>query len=456
MIELLKLVGYEPEEIETEMPRVEKAFKKIGLTGEDVERAKQRLNKYYDMELKGIRKIFRHYFQELVDMVLAKEEGKKLLAGFMCPGTEIINSGIAFTAKNALMIYMPWTIQIIIGCVFDKLVPILEAAEKKWLKAGVVAHCANIKTFLGLIASGLIPKLDLAATSGFLCEAAPKTLDLMHEVYEIPITCWDTCMDREIGDYAEGMTRLIALGAKSMRKINERVGDIIDVEITDEILLEVIKAKAKLTEAIVKLRGITTTSDPMVLSPTHDIAINYFGRLAKDKAGLEAQVDAINTLRKELEERAGRGEGVVEKGAPRILAILPPSQSDPMLEHLIRELGIALPVMDTGFMVPYELEDIADPFKIAINAFIRSSMLSTTAARIPLIIDACKRLKIDGVLNRFHAGCRSVTGDAMMIEKAIKEELGIPVLTLEWENFDPRVYNHEQFKQKLEVFKTMM
>ena len=44
---------------------------------------------------------------------------------------------------------------------------------------------------------------------------------------------------------------------KRMRKINERVGDIIGAEITDETLLEVIAAKMKLTEAIVKLREIT-------------------------------------------------------------------------------------------------------------------------------------------------------------------------------------------------------
>jgi hypothetical protein len=43
-----------------------------------------------------------------------------------------------------------------------------------------------------------------------------------------------------------------------------------------------------------------------------------------------------------------------------------------------------------------------------------------------------------------------------MIEDAVKKELGIPVLLLEWENFDPRSYNHEQFKSRFEVFKSMM
>jgi hypothetical protein len=44
----------------------------------------------------------------------------------------------------------------------------------------------------------------------------------------------------------------------------------------------------------------------------------------------------------------------------------------------------------------------------------------------------------------------------LIIEEAVKKELGLPVLVMEWENFDPRVYNHEQFRSRLEVFKAMM
>jgi benzoyl-CoA reductase/2-hydroxyglutaryl-CoA dehydratase subunit BcrC/BadD/HgdB len=73
-----------------------------------------------------------------------------------------------------------------------------------------------------------------------------------------------------------------------------------------------------------------------------------------------------------------------------------------------------------------------------------------------MIMEECRRLNVAGVLDRFHAGCRSVAGDAIIFEKAIKKELGIPVLLMEWENFDPRAYNHEQFKSRLEVFKTML
>ncbi len=46
--------------------------------------------------------------------------------------------------------------------------------------------------------------------------------------------------------------------------------------------------------------------------------------------------------------------------------------------------------------------------------------------------------------------------DALILRDAISKELGIPVLMLEWDNFDPRSYNHEQYEAKLETFKSMM
>ena len=84
MIELLKLCGFEADEIESELSRVEKAFNRLGITAGDIERGKQRLTKYYDMKLQGVRKGFGLCIRELVNTVLAREEGKrKILYGFM-------------------------------------------------------------------------------------------------------------------------------------------------------------------------------------------------------------------------------------------------------------------------------------------------------------------------------------------------------------------------------------
>ena len=86
MIELIEMCGFEPGEAKTELPRLERVFNKLGISSEDIRDSKKRLNLYYDMELKGIRKIFRLCLREMTNSILAREEGKnKIIFGFMAP-----------------------------------------------------------------------------------------------------------------------------------------------------------------------------------------------------------------------------------------------------------------------------------------------------------------------------------------------------------------------------------
>ena len=455
MIELLKLCGFEAEEAESELPRIERAFSKLGITGEDIERGKQRLTKYYDIELRGVRKVLRLCVLELVNAVLAREEGKtKILTGFMAPGFETIGSAVISKSKEVFSAHHSWAFQLVIGCIFDKTVPVLEAAEEKWLKAGAVAHCSNVKTILGLVALDLIPRPDLMVTSGFMCDTAPKTIDLLHELYDIPVCCYDTCQDREFREYSKATRRTLNLAAKSLRRLVDRIQEVVGFEITDDMLREVINARSKLGNAVRKLQGLVESSDPLPISATHEALWMCLNALTLSLDSLPEAVDAVNTVFEELQEKIDKGRGVVEKGSPRIIAMLPPHHADPRLDHLVGEMGIAIVALEPGFSVPYG-ETPKDPY-IEMSLGLQQSLLTSLPRRIPLIIEGCKRLNIDGVLNRFHVGCRTVSGDAMIIGDAVKKELNIPVLLLEWENFDPRVYNHEQYKRRLEVFKAML
>ena len=292
-------------------------------------------------------------------------------------------------------------------------------------------------------------------TSGFMCETAPKTLDLLHELYDIPVYYIDTCEDRELREYPEATERTAELAAKSLRRLVERIQEIVGFEITDDMLSEVLDAKSKLDTVLGRLKDLVASSDPLPLSPTHENIWMCLNSLTLSLDGLAEAVDAIETLYEELQERVDKGLGVVEKGAPRILAILPAGQTDPRLEHLACEVGIAIAALDTGFKLPYKVTT-KDPYMRFAMGSQQAEMHTSLPIRISLIIEGCKRLKVDGVLDRFHVGCRMVAGDAMLIENAIKKELGIPVLLMEWENFDPRSYNHEDYKRRFEVFKAMM
>jgi benzoyl-CoA reductase/2-hydroxyglutaryl-CoA dehydratase subunit BcrC/BadD/HgdB len=460
MIELLKLCGFEPDEIDSQLPRIEKVFNKIGITNEDIERGKQRLNKYYDMKLKGVRKMFHLYIRGLADLVLAREDGKEMIMyGLMSPGIEIMASAL-MTKSNKVFCANPQRFfSNVLGNLFGKLEPVLEAAERKWLKAGAVAHCANVKMYVGLLELGFIPKPDLLVSCGFLCDTAPKTADLMQELWGIPTYCYDTCKDMETMD-DPNERKVIGLGVKSLRRLAARLQDMVGIEITDDMLWEAINAGKPYGAASLKLDTLISQSDPLPISSTHH---NIFYRLGGSSCNIDdfpLQVDAINTLYEEVQERVSNGFAAVEKGAPRVFCLMPPSESDPRLEYLMGELGIANVASENRLFPPDGQRSSGrdlpkDPYE-ALCSTLYTSMYQTPKARIPALVGYCKRLNIDGVLARYHVGCRSGALDAMVIRSAITKELGIPVLVLEWENFDPRVYNHEQYKRRFEVFKLMM
>ena len=458
MLELLGLCGYEANEMEMELPRVRSAFAKLGITDEDILRGKQRLTTYFDMELSGVRKLFGLFLRELVSIILAKEEGKqKVIHGCMAPSFEILGSALRSNFKDVCVLVPNPPFMVVMGSIFGKFVSILEAAEKQWLKSGLVSHCAMVKTRLGLFALNLIPRPDLLITSGSLCDTSPKTNDLLHEIYGIPTYYYDTVQDRELWEYPNS-TRAIQLSAKGMRRMVQRVQEEVGFEIIDDMLWEVLRVKAGFAAAVDKLHNLIRSSDPVPIGSTHDNLLMWLSPVPLSIDNLLVATDAVNTLQKELQERVDRGVGAVEKGSPRIFAILPSHHADPRLEHLVNEVGMAIVATDTEFTATSGIsvssaEPPKDPYE-AMSQYLQSSLLLHLNGRISIILEACKRLHVEGVLNHYHVGCRSVAGDAFIIKDEITKKLGIPVLSLEWENFDPRVYHHEQYKTRLELFKS--
>ena len=461
MIELLTLCGFETSEIESQLPRIEKAFHRLGINAGDIERGKQRLKKYYDIELQGVRKAIGLSIRDVVDTMLAREEGKKkILYGFMAGGFEIIGSTLIAHSKDIHSTMLAPTFQFVLGCIFDKLVPVLETAEQKWLKAGKVCHCGNIKTLVGLLTLDLIPKPDLLVTSGQLCDSSPKTLDILNELYDIPTYSFDTCQDREFRDYPDSK-QSIYLCAESIRNLIKTIQEVVGFEIEDKMIWDVINDRNEPRRLLRDIQNLIETSDPTPLCSTNEALFTFFS-IPLSTVNSAELCSILSALLEELQSRVDRKEGAVEKGSPRILSLLPPNASDPRQDHLLCEMGIASIVSETGHFplhglrsIDFDEEKPKDaPHSLALS--LHRSMAQSLRARSSIIIEICKSLHIDGVIARFHVGCRTVAGDPLLIKDAITKELGIPVLLLEWESFDPRAYNEDQFKRQFELFKGAM
>lgn len=462
MIELLTLCGFEAKELDSELPRIKKAFRRLGITTTDIERGKQRLAKYFDIELPGVQKAISLCIKDVVNTVLAREEGKKkILYAFMSGGFEVIGSVLVTKSDDIHVANIAATIQFVLGGIFDKIVPILEAAERQWLKAGKVWHCSNVKTMVGLLALDMIPKPDLMVTSGQLCDTAPKNLDLVHEMFNVPTYYFDTCQDREFSEYPSSK-RIIELSVISMRELVHKVEEVVGFTITDDMMWDAVNARNDVRQALRSIQNLMDTADPPPISTTHEMLWSSLGTLPWSISDLQKPASAITSIYEDLQKRVDKGEGAVQKGSPRVLSLLPQHYTDPRWEHLLRELGIAAVSSELGFFplhgkryLDIDEEKPKDPYQ-SLAMLLHASLSQSLSARTSIIIEVCKQLHVDGVVGKFHVGCRINAGDAHLIKNAIMKELGIPVLLLEWEGFDPRIYNEEQHRKQLELFKSIL
>ena len=121
---LFKLCGFEYEEIEMERPRIEASFEILGISPEDMETADSWVRQNHDISLEGVRKLLGAWLKELIDLVLAREEGKKIVYyGFPA----ILGPGLILTASSEdVFVSAPdMVLDHTMGQIFNKLDPIL-------------------------------------------------------------------------------------------------------------------------------------------------------------------------------------------------------------------------------------------------------------------------------------------------------------------------------------------
>ena len=126
---LLKLCGFEEEEISVDRTRIEKAFRKLEIKPEDMPVAESWLKENHDMTLSGVRKLMRIWLKELIDLVLARDEGKKLVYyGF--PTISGPAAAIASSSDSTYCVCPDAILGYTMGNVFKKTASIIKRASK--------------------------------------------------------------------------------------------------------------------------------------------------------------------------------------------------------------------------------------------------------------------------------------------------------------------------------------
>lgn len=451
--EILKLCGFENKEINRERPRIEKAFQKLELGLEDMKRAEIWVRQNHEVELVGVRKLLGIWLKELIDLVLASDEGKKLVYfGFPTiagPGMAIAASSekIYCTCPDVVLCYA-------MGQIFNKLTPILESGEENGLPPGH-GLCSLQQVRVGGMFKGIIPIPDMVLTSSYYCDMGSKADELLHERYGHPAVYIDGCLDSSWGEYPGYLPERVSFLGGQIEKALDRVKNILAVEITDEARYEGASRSREVFESLSKLVELMRNADPQ---PVSIVTVELARRLTNGSGSRRIMTDgpkAIAILNQEVQERIDKGIGVVEKGTPRIM-ILMAHLSDPRIAHMIENSGLSIPITFFGFS---EKVRKVTPFisgKILAEAELERGNFHSNYSNVKRAARAAQYANVDGVIWNYLFNCRPLSQVSYLLKQFVERETGIPVLLLESDLADSRTYSAGALRTRVETFGEML
>lgn len=456
--ELLRTLGFSEEEIKAERDRVDAALTKCKiLTDEDLEKAQANLNRY--LTTRAAYKAYGLALKRFTDMMLAKDEGKKLVYLIHEEFPQIIMTFYTVMEKGQFVIEIPETLCWVLfsqAC-FDKLPLILEYGEKYGMEI-TAAHCPIDKIAFGAVGAGIIPKPDFITSGGVFCDQGPKQCEVMGETFGIPyFVITDSARDEPWGLYPDiEEDNAIYLGESMERHFKElarQLGTELSVDQFRKARVEVAKCWAPLQE----LERLISEADPRPISVNDEepfVQLTLYPDWRTDELARLYQ-----ELIAEVKERMAKGEGVTPKGAPRTNFFCDPRPD--VAEMCERELGINLVVPAVFYWItPSErtrkFPKETNEFLRFAEAYMKRGVIracawdSTVRAR-----EYVQNFKLDGYMAAYEYGCRPLCWYGRFIKDELEKELGVPVIYFE-QTADPRSYTPEQLRTKIETFASVM
>jgi hypothetical protein len=455
---LLKLCGFEDEEIEKERPRIEETFKRMGIGPEDMEAAESWVRQNHDVSLEGVRKLLGTWLKQLIDLVLAKDEGKKVVY-FGFPA--ITGPGLLLDAasEDVLISAPDMVLDHTMGQIFNKLTPILEAGEANGLPPGH-ALCSLWQAKIGGIVKGMVPVPDLALASSYFCDMGSKADDLVTALYGVPVAYIDGVMDSKWGEYPHYLPERVHYLGAQINQALEKAEKVLDITIPPDAWEKSQKDIQGFVGNLLKLVEVMK-ADPVPVSAVELELLEAIPGASTGK-GIREGIKALGILVTELEERVKAGRGVTAEGAPRVMTMVAGHTADPRVTRLPEDAGLAVastmllswlsgpgPAFKPGENYVTSGEKIAD-YELATGNF------HGTDGAVKLLEMGAKLMKLDGLIVNYLYNCRPGGHWSHSPKKYLEETTGLPVLSLEIDAFDSRAYSAASLRTKVETFAYML
>jgi benzoyl-CoA reductase/2-hydroxyglutaryl-CoA dehydratase subunit BcrC/BadD/HgdB len=314
-----------------------------------------------------------------------------------------------------------------------------------------LAFCSLLQTRLGAITKGIIPMPDLLVPSCLMCDQSPKVDELLHEVYGVPVTYIDHIFDSGGDQWPDAISsQRVQYLASQVEDAMDKFRQLFGYQVTEMEVRQPLDAESEIFRTQVEVWELMKV-DPMPLR-FKDLSITL-GPTSWSRRAVREEAEVLNILRKELEKRVKDGVGVVERGAPRVMASMLPMDS--AIQGMFEELGLAIPVSS---LVPIPtagraMNSFSSVWEEVANSIItRRGANYSGLAYLLQVKQLAKLQNVDGVVLFHHVGCRQYNTWLPKAKEVIEKELGIPSLILEGDYCDFRDYNAKQMRTRLETF----
>ena len=453
--ELFRLCGFEEKDIEGERPRIEKTLERLGIDPDDMEIADSWVRQNHDISLEGVRKLLGAWLKELIDLVLARDDGKKIVY-FGFPA--ILGPGLMLSAssENVFVCAPDMVLDHTMGQIFNKLTPILEAGEANGLPPGH-ALCSLWQAKIGGIVKGMIPIPDLALASSYFCDMGSKADDLVTAQYGVPIAYIDGVMDSKWGEYPDYLPERVRYLGAQINQALEKAEEVLDIRIATNAWEMSQKDSRGFVNNLLRLIDLMR-ADPV---PVSIVELELLEALSGSSTGrgIREGIRAMEILLRELEERVKAGIGATEKGVPRVMLGVGHC-SDPRVTHLVEDVGLAVPLTMVLSSVsgPKFKPDktYSTPGETIADHELATGNVHGTDGMLRLFESGAKVMKLDGYIAQYLYNCRPAALGSHSQKTYLEEKTGLPVLALEIDDFDSRAYSADSLRTKVETFAEML
>ncbi len=176
------------------------------------------------------------------------------------------------------------------------------------------------------------------------------------------------------------------------------------------------------------------------------------------RQGTQVAVDFLESVLKEVKQRAAEGTGVIEKEQVRLFwDNIPLWYNMGIFNYFEKHNGV---VVAETYSAAWSLRlDTNHPLEALALKSLKSYPLVSCVSinqRKDMVFKACRDYAIDGVILHRNKSCVPITLGQMDIKKELDKELGIPSVIIDADHMDERNFSPAQFQTRADAFLEML